>query len=151
MYPRGQDQRDRRTGAGEKCARQAEVKGLSGLLKHDYLLGVILTGTFLCYKYSVPHMIREKMGTSDQHRLAPRKSCVAIQGCLCRSETRDEVVRKIMLEPAAIRRCSNRRKLPPWRSTCARIRQPELRALRLISIWAGRRAKRKIEKTRDFE
>jgi enoyl-ACP reductase-like protein len=104
VYPRGQDQRDRRIGAGEKCARQAEVKGLSGLLKHDYLLGLILTGTFLCCKYSVPHMIREKIGTSDQHRLAPRKSCVAIQGCLCRSETRDEVVRKIMLEPAAIRR-----------------------------------------------
>ena len=35
MYPRREDQRDRRIGAGEKCARQAEMKGLPGLLKQS--------------------------------------------------------------------------------------------------------------------
>ena len=28
----------------------------------DHLIGVILTGTFLCCKYAVPHMIRQKWG-----------------------------------------------------------------------------------------
>jgi 3-hydroxybutyrate dehydrogenase len=28
----------------------------------DYLIGVILTGTFLCCKYALPHMIRHKWG-----------------------------------------------------------------------------------------
>ncbi len=28
----------------------------------DYLIGVILTGTFLCCKYALPHMIRRKWG-----------------------------------------------------------------------------------------
>ena len=35
MYPRREDQRDGRTGAGEKCARQAEVNGLPELLKQS--------------------------------------------------------------------------------------------------------------------
>ena len=28
----------------------------------DYLIGVILTGTFLCSKYALPHMMRQKWG-----------------------------------------------------------------------------------------
>src|SRR5579862_2438851 len=35
MHSRREDQRDGRTGAGEKCARQAEVNGLPELLKQS--------------------------------------------------------------------------------------------------------------------
>ena len=117
----------------------------------DYLLGVILTGTFLCCKYALPHMIRQKWGrvvniaslhgkvaspfkaayVAAKHGVLGFTKVVALEvaehnitsNAICPAYvrtplvekqideqarrhgiSRDDVVRKIMLEPAAIRR-----------------------------------------------
>jgi 3-hydroxybutyrate dehydrogenase len=117
----------------------------------DYLLRVLLTGTFLCCKYAVPHMIRQKWGrviniaslhgkvaspfksayVSAKHGVLGFTKVLALEvaehnitsNAICPAYVRtplvekqideqarrhgispEEVVRKIMLEPAAIRR-----------------------------------------------
>ncbi len=117
----------------------------------DYLIGVLLTGTFLCCKYSLPHMIRQKWGRivniaslhgkvaspfkvayiSAKHGVLGLTKVVALEvaehnitaNAICPAYVRTplvekqieeqarrhnlpaaEVVSKIMLEPAAIRR-----------------------------------------------
>jgi 3-hydroxybutyrate dehydrogenase len=117
----------------------------------DYLIGVMLTGAFLCCKYSLPHMIRRKWGRiiniaslhgkvaspfklayiSAKHGLLGLTKVVALEvaehnitsNAICPAYVRTplvekqieeqarrhnlppaEVVTKIMLEPAAIRR-----------------------------------------------
>jgi 3-hydroxybutyrate dehydrogenase len=117
----------------------------------DYLIGVILTGTFLCCKYALPHMIRQKWGRviniaslhgkvasplkaayiSAKHGVLGLNKVVALEmaqhnitsNAICPGYVRtplvekqiaeqarrhgisqEEVVQKIMLEPAAIRR-----------------------------------------------
>lgn len=117
----------------------------------DYLIGVILTGTFLCCKYALPHMIRQKWGrvvniaslhakvaspfkaayVSAKHGVLGLTKVVALEvaehnitsNAICPGYVRtplvekqiqeqarrhgistDDVVRKIMTEPAAIRR-----------------------------------------------
>ncbi len=117
----------------------------------EYLIGVILTGTFLCSKYAVPHMIRRKWGrviniaslhgkvaspfksayVSAKHGVLGFTKVLALEvaehnitsNAICPAYVRtpfvekqikeqalrhgisaEEVVRKIMLEPAAIRR-----------------------------------------------
>jgi 3-hydroxybutyrate dehydrogenase len=117
----------------------------------DYLIGVILTGTFLCCKYALPHMIRQKWGrvvniaslhakvgspfkaayVSAKHGVLGLTKVVALEvaehnitsNAICPGYVRtplvekqiqeqarrhgispEDVVRKIMTEPAAIRR-----------------------------------------------
>jgi 3-hydroxybutyrate dehydrogenase len=117
----------------------------------DYLIGVILTGTFLGCKYALPHMIRQKWGrivniaslhakvaspfkaayVSAKHGVLGLTKVVALEvaehnitsNAICPAYVRtplvekqiqeqahrhgispDDVVRKIMTEPAAIRR-----------------------------------------------
>jgi 3-hydroxybutyrate dehydrogenase len=117
----------------------------------DYLLGVILTGTFLCCKYALPHMIHQKWGRViniaslhgkvaspfkaayiaakhgvlgftkvvalevAEHNITSNAICPAyVRTPLVEEQideqarrhgiSRDDVVKKIMLEPAAIRR-----------------------------------------------
>jgi 3-hydroxybutyrate dehydrogenase len=117
----------------------------------DYLIGVILTGTFLCCKYAVPHMIRQKWGRViniaslhgkvaspfkaayiaakhgvvgltkvlalevAEHNITSNAICPAyVRTPLVEKQideqarrhgiSRDDVIHKIMLEPAAIRR-----------------------------------------------
>jgi len=117
----------------------------------DYLIGVILTGTFLCCKYALPHMIRQKWGrivniaslhgkvaspfkaayVSAKHGVLGLTKVVALEvaehnitsNAICPAYVRtplvekqiheqaerhgispDDVVRKIMTEPAAIHR-----------------------------------------------
>ena len=117
----------------------------------DHLLRVLLTGTFLCCKYAVPHMIRQKWGrviniaslhgkvaspfksayVSAKHGVLGFTKVLALEvaehnitsNAICPAYVRttlvekqideqarrhgispEEVVRKIMLEPAAIRR-----------------------------------------------
>ncbi|MGB9245414.1 MAG: 3-hydroxybutyrate dehydrogenase [Candidatus Acidiferrales bacterium] len=117
----------------------------------DYLIGVILTGTFLCCKYAVPHMIRQKWGRVinlaslhgkvaspfkaayvaakhgvlgltkvlalevAEHNITSNAICPAyVRTPLVEKQideqarrhgiSREDVVQKIMLEPAAIRR-----------------------------------------------
>jgi len=117
----------------------------------NYLIGVMLTGTFLCCKYALPHMIREKWGriinidslhgkvaspfkaayVAAKHGVLGLTKVVALEvaehnitsNAICPAYVRtplvekqiqdqahrhgispDDVVRKIMLEPAAIRR-----------------------------------------------
>ena len=117
----------------------------------DYLLGVILTGTFLCCKYALPHMIRQKWGRviniaslhgkvaspfkaayiAAKHGVLGFTKVVALEvaehnitsNAICPAYVRtplvekqieeqarrhgiprEDVVQKIMLEPAAIRR-----------------------------------------------
>jgi len=117
----------------------------------NYLIGVMLTGAFLCCKYSLPHMIRRKWGrviniasmhakvaspfkaayVSAKHGLLGLTKVVALEvaehnitaNAICPAYVRTplvekqideqarrhnlspaEVVSKIMLEPAAIRR-----------------------------------------------
>jgi 3-hydroxybutyrate dehydrogenase len=117
----------------------------------NYLIGVMLTGTFLCCKYALPHMIRQKWGriinidslhgkvaspfkaayVAAKHGVLGLTKVVALEvaehnitsNAICPAYVRtplvekqiqdqatrhgispDEVVRKIMLEPAAIRR-----------------------------------------------
>ena len=117
----------------------------------DDLIGVLLTGAFLCSKYTLPHMIRQKWGrivniaslhgkvaspfkaayVSAKHGLLGLTKVLALEvaehnitcNAVCPAYVRtsliekqienqarrhgiapDEVVRKIMLEPAAIRR-----------------------------------------------
>jgi len=117
----------------------------------DYLLRVLLTGTFLCCKYAVPHMIRQKWGrvinvaslhgkvaspfksayVSAKHGVLGFTKVLALEvaehnitsNAICPAYVRtplvekqideqahrhgispEEVIRKIMLEPAAIRR-----------------------------------------------
>jgi 3-hydroxybutyrate dehydrogenase len=117
----------------------------------DYLIGVMLTGTFLCCKYSLPHMIKQKWGRivnidslhgkvaspfkvayiSAKHGVLGLTKVVALEvaehnitcNAVCPAYVRtplvekqianqakthgiseQEVVQKIMLEPAAIRR-----------------------------------------------
>ena len=117
----------------------------------DQLIGVILTGTFLCCKYAVPHMTRHKWGRViniasihgrvasafksayiaakhgvigltkvlalevGEHNITSNAICPAyVRTPLVEKQideqarrhgiSRDDVVQKIMLEPAAIRR-----------------------------------------------
>lgn len=117
----------------------------------EYLIGVILTGTFLCCKYAVPHMIRQKWGRViniaslhgkvaspfkaayvaakhgvlgltkvlalevAEHNITSNAICPAyVRTPLVEKQideqarrhgiSREDVVQKIMLEPAAIRR-----------------------------------------------
>ncbi len=117
----------------------------------NYLIGVMLTGTFLCCKYALPHMIRQKWGriinidslhgkvaspfkvayVAAKHGVLGLTKVVALEvaehnitsNAICPAYVRtrlvekqiddqanrhgispDDVVRKIMLEPAAIRR-----------------------------------------------
>jgi 3-hydroxybutyrate dehydrogenase len=117
----------------------------------DQLIGVILTGTFLCCKYAVPHMTRQKWGRViniasihgrvasafksayiaakhgvigltkvlalevAEHNITSNAICPAyVRTPLVEKQideqarrhgiSRDDVVQKIMLEPAAIRR-----------------------------------------------
>jgi len=117
----------------------------------NYLIGVMLTGAFLCCKYALPHMIRQKWGrivnvaslhgkvaspfkaayVSAKHGLLGLTKVVALEvgehnvtcNAICPAYVRtplvekqiqeqarrhaisaDEVVRKIMTEPAAIHR-----------------------------------------------
>jgi 3-hydroxybutyrate dehydrogenase len=117
----------------------------------DYLIGVILTGTFLCCKYALPHMIRQRWGrvvniasihskvaspfkaayVSAKHGVLGLTKVVALEvaehnitsNAICPAYVRtplvekqireqavrhgispDDVVTKIMTEPAAIRR-----------------------------------------------
>lgn len=117
----------------------------------NYLIGVMLTGTFLCCKYALPHMIRYKWGriinidslhgkvaspfksayVAAKHGVLGLTKVVALEvaehnitcNAICPAYVRtplvekqiadqaarhgispDDVVRKIMLEPAAIRR-----------------------------------------------
>lgn len=117
----------------------------------DHLIGVILTGTFLCCKYAVPHMIRQKWGRViniaslhgkvaspfkaayiaakhgvlgltkvlalevAEHGITSNAICPAyVRTPLVEKQieeqarrhgiSREDVVQKIMLEPAAVRR-----------------------------------------------
>jgi len=117
----------------------------------DYLIGVILTGSFLCCKYAVPHMVRQKWGRviniaslhakvaspfkaayiSAKHGLLGLTKVLALEvaehnitsNAICPAYvrtplverqiddqarhhqiSREEVIRKIMTEPAAIHR-----------------------------------------------
>jgi 3-hydroxybutyrate dehydrogenase len=117
----------------------------------DYLLGVMLTGTFLCCKYALPHMIQQKWGriinvnslhgkvaspfkvayVSAKHGVLGLTKVVALEvaehnitcNAICPAYVRtplvekqienqarshgiseEEVIQKIMLEPAAIKR-----------------------------------------------
>ena len=117
----------------------------------DYLIGVMLTGTFLCTKYALPHMIKRRWGriinvnslhgkvaspfkaayVSAKHGVLGLTKVVALEvaehnitcNAICPAYVRtplvekqianqarshgiseDDVVQKIMLEPAAIRR-----------------------------------------------
>ncbi len=117
----------------------------------DYLIGVMLTGTFLCSKYALPHMIRQNWGriinisslhgkvaspfkaayVSAKHGILGLTKVVALEvaehnitsNAICPAYVRtplvekqileqahrhgispDDVIRKIMTEPAAIRR-----------------------------------------------
>ena len=117
----------------------------------NHLIGVMLTGTFLCCKYALPHMIRQKWGriinidslhgkvaspfksayVAAKHGVLGLTKVVALEvaehnitsNAICPAYvrtplvekqiddqatrhgiSRDDVVRKIMLEPAAIRR-----------------------------------------------
>jgi len=117
----------------------------------NYLIGVMLTGTFLCCKYALPHMIRQKWGrvinidslhgkvaspfkaayVAAKHGVLGLTKVVALEvaehnitcNAICPAYVRtplvekqiqdqaqrhgispDDVVQKIMLEPAAIRR-----------------------------------------------
>jgi 3-hydroxybutyrate dehydrogenase len=117
----------------------------------DHLIGVILTGTFLCCKYAVPHMTRQKWGRViniaslhgkvaspfkaayiaakhgvlgltkvlalevAEHNITSNAICPAyVRTPLVEKQideqarrhgiSREDVVQKIMLEPAAIRR-----------------------------------------------
>jgi 3-hydroxybutyrate dehydrogenase len=117
----------------------------------DHLIGVILTGTFLCCKYAVPHMVRQKWGRviniaslhgrvaspfkaayiSAKHGVLGLTKVLALEvaehnitsNAICPAYvrtplvekqieeqarrhqiSRDDVIRKIMTEPAAIHR-----------------------------------------------
>jgi len=120
----------------------------------DTLIGVMLTGTFLCCKYSLPHMIKQKWGRiininslhgkvaspfkvayiSAKHGVLGLTKVVALEtaehnitcNAICPAYVRtplvekqienqarshgipeEEVIQKIMLEPAAIKRLLN--------------------------------------------
>ena len=119
----------------------------------NLLIGVMLTGAFLCTKYSLPHMIKNKWGRviniasihakvaspfkvayiSAKHGVIGLTKTVALEmaensitcNAICPAYVRtplvdkqianqaisnkiseEDVVKKIMLEPAAIKRCS---------------------------------------------
>ena len=155
----------------------------------NLLIGVMLTGAFLCSKYSLPHMIKQKWGRiiniaslhgkvaspfkvayiSAKHGVMGLTKVVALEqaengitcNAICPAYVRtplvekqiadqaiangiseEEVVQKIMLEPAAIKRLLEPSEVASaGASTSARTKPQVSPARRWTLIWAGWRAR----------
>ena len=62
----------------------------------DTLIGVMLTGTFLCCKYALPHMIQQKWGRIINISSVHGKAGVALQGGLYLGQARGVGIDKVV-------------------------------------------------------